>query len=52
MLEAGAEAKFWLYPDVAGTANAGFDAWTLRMLSDVIEARRDEIERAWDAYLR
>jgi hypothetical protein len=48
--KAGAEAKFWLRPEVEIAANAGFDARTLRMLSGVIEARRDEIEGVWHEY--
>ena len=50
VMKAGTEAKFWLRPEVEVAANAGFDARTLRLLSVVVEARRDEIERAWDDY--
>lgn len=43
----GGEAKFWLRPDVTLARSAGFDARTLRRLAQVIEARRDQIERGW-----
>ena len=50
VMKAGVEAKFWLWPEVEVATNAGFDARTLRLLSVVVEARRDEIERAWNEY--
>ncbi len=43
----GAEAKFWLFPDVQVGGSAGFDRRTLTELVKVVEHRRDEIERAW-----
>lgn len=42
----GAKAKFWLFPDVELAYNRGFDARTIRRLSDVIAARRTDIEEA------
>ncbi len=45
----GAEdAKFWLYPDVALAYNYGFKAKELAQLAEIIEARRAEIEEAWN----
>ena len=43
----GADAKFWLQPDVNVAYNKGFNARTLALLSRVIADRREEIERAW-----
>jgi hypothetical protein len=48
--QAGMDAKFWLYPDVRLTYNRRYDARTIRRLQDVIEERRDEIERAWNEH--
>ncbi|MDP3860140.1 MAG: DUF4160 domain-containing protein [Phaeovulum sp.] len=50
VMKAGAEAKFWLSPQVAVAESAGFDARTLRRLAGVVEQRRAEIERAWHDY--
>ena len=47
VVKSGADAKFWLYPDVVVAYNHGFDARTLRRLAEMIEPRREEIERAW-----
>jgi hypothetical protein len=44
---AGAEAKFWLRPQVHVAYNDGFDGKTLRELLDLIEANRERIETAW-----
>lgn len=44
----GAEAKFWLRPEVAVARSAGFDARTLRWLSLVVEGHREVIEGAWN----
>jgi hypothetical protein len=46
----GADAKFWLQPEVNVAYNKGFDARTLSALSGIIEERREEIERAWDEH--
>lgn len=44
---AGAEAKFWLRPDVMVADNAGFNRRDLVEMLRVIQDRRGEIERAW-----
>jgi hypothetical protein len=46
----GGEAKFWLWPDVTVADSQGLSARTLRHLASVVEARRDQIERAWHDY--
>ncbi|MEK7343820.1 MAG: DUF4160 domain-containing protein [Pseudomonadota bacterium] len=46
----GADAKFWLYPDVELAYNRGFDARRIKRLRDIVEARRDEIEDAWNDF--
>jgi hypothetical protein len=43
----GADAKFWLYPDVNVAYNYGFDARTQNWLSQTVEAQRQQIEDAW-----
>jgi hypothetical protein len=43
----GAEAKYWLRPEVLLAYNAGHNARVLAMLNRIVEQRRDEIERAW-----
>jgi hypothetical protein len=50
VIAGAAEAKFWLRPDVTLATSAGFDARMLRRATLIIEARRDEIERAWHDY--
>ena len=47
VMRAGAEAKFWLAPQVSAAHSTGFDARTLRRLAEIIRARQPEIERAW-----
>lgn len=47
VMRAGAEAKFWLAPEVTLAASTGFDARSLRRLAEMVAARREEIERAW-----
>jgi hypothetical protein len=44
------EAKFWLQPEVRVAYNDGYDARTLRLLLEIVEANKDRIERAWNAY--
>jgi hypothetical protein len=44
---AGAEAKFWLRPQVRVAYNDGFDSKTLRGLIDLVEVNRERIEIAW-----
>jgi diadenosine tetraphosphate (Ap4A) HIT family hydrolase len=46
------EAKFWLRPDVALAESQSVDARTLRRMAVVVEARRDDIERAWNDHFR
>lgn len=46
----GADAKYWLYPEVTVAYNRGFDARTQNRLAAIIEARRQEIEDAWHDY--
>jgi hypothetical protein len=44
------EAKFWLLPNVALAYNDGYDARTLRWLLQTVEARKREIQEAWDEH--
>jgi hypothetical protein len=46
----GADAKFWVQPEVNVAYNKGFKARELARLSAVVEARREDIERAWDEH--
>ena len=46
----GADAKFRLFPVVSVAYNRGFSAKVQSDLMKVVEARRDEIERAWDEH--
>jgi hypothetical protein len=46
------EAKFWLNPEVRLAINDGFDARTLRELTQVVEQNADLIERLWNDYFR
>jgi hypothetical protein len=43
----GAEAKFWLFPEVRVAESTGFDRRALADPVKVVEQRKDEIERAW-----
>lgn len=43
----GAEAKFWIFPDVRVADSTGFDRRTLSELVAVVQQHRDVIERAW-----
>ncbi|MFZ5794681.1 MAG: DUF4160 domain-containing protein [Pseudomonadota bacterium] len=43
----GAEAKFWLQPDVNVAYNSGFNARALAILSRIVADRSAEIESAW-----
>ena len=47
---AGAEAKFWLRPQIRVAYNDGFDGKTLRELLELVEANRDRIETAWSNF--
>lgn len=44
----GADAKVWLSPAIEFAYNRGFDARTQRWILSVVEARRNEIEDAWN----
>jgi hypothetical protein len=46
----GAEAKFWLYPEVRPAYNQGFDGRSLARLIAAIEERREMIEEAWHGH--
>jgi hypothetical protein len=48
--QAGIDAKFWLSPNVRLAYNRGYDARTIKKLHDIIESRREEIERAWNEH--
>jgi hypothetical protein len=48
----GMEAKFWLKPEVRAAYNDGYDARTLRELLEIVEANKDQIERAWHEFFR
>ena len=44
------EAKFWLYPTVTVARSAGFSRRQLTQLAELVERRRDQIERAWNEH--
>jgi len=44
------DAKFWLRPEISLAYNRGFSSKVLSVLIRVIEERRDQIERDWDAF--
>jgi hypothetical protein len=44
------EAKFWLRPEVQLAYNDGYDARTLRVLTEIIAANRARIEDAWNEF--
>jgi len=46
------EAKFWLHPVVRVAYNDGFDARTLRLLSEIVQENKERIERAWNDFFR
>ena len=46
------EAKFWLEPIVSLHQNHGLTARHLREIQGVIDARKDEIYRAWKKHFR
>ncbi|MGL4512872.1 MAG: DUF4160 domain-containing protein [Lacipirellulaceae bacterium] len=43
----GAEAKFWIEPEVALAVNHGFRADELRQVRQIVEENRERIESAW-----
>ncbi|MEM9477631.1 MAG: DUF4160 domain-containing protein [Pseudomonadota bacterium] len=46
VMKGGGEAKFWLRP-ISVARSSGFDARTLRRLSQVVADNADKIEEAW-----
>lgn len=48
--KAGADAKFWLFPEVLLAYNRGFDARTIRRLMSIVEEHINEIEEAWHGH--
>lgn len=48
--KAGADAKFWLHPEIRLAYNRGFDARTIRHLRNVVEDHRNQIEEAWNEH--
>lgn len=46
------EAKFWLHPTVYLDGSNGFDARTLRELTETVEQNTVLIERAWNEHFR
>ena len=46
----GVDAKFWLWPDVVVAYNDGFNAKTLRELTEIVTHRRREITSAWNEH--
>jgi hypothetical protein len=46
------EAKFWMRPAIALAYNDGYDARTLRALTELLAWRRDSIERKWNDFFR
>ncbi len=47
-----AKAKYWLYPDVQLASSWGYNRRELRLILKLVEARRDEIAGAWNAFFR
>ncbi len=45
-----ADCKFLLYPALRLAYGCGFNARELRLLTEVVEARRTDIERAWNEH--
>ncbi|WP_211098500.1 DUF4160 domain-containing protein [Nitrospirillum viridazoti] len=48
----GDEAKLWLYPEVRIADCVGFSRSAQADLVRIVEARRQEIERAWNEHFR
>lgn len=45
-------AKIWLYPEVQIANSWGYSRRELRLIGEMIEGRRDEIARFWNAFFR
>jgi len=48
----GAEAKFWVEPEVRLDRAHGFDARALRQLTDMVETHAGRIKEAWHEHFR
>jgi len=48
--KAGAEAKFWLSPEIVLDRSDRFDAKTLRKLLGIVQSNRNIIEDRWNEY--
>ncbi|MBA0211958.1 DUF4160 domain-containing protein [Pectobacterium punjabense] len=46
----GAEAKFWLMPEVELARNDGFNARVLKDLSEIIDTNKASFLEAWNDY--
>ena len=46
----GAEAKFWVTPEVKAARSHGFNARTLRKLADIVTQNKTLIEDRWHEY--
>lgn len=44
----GADAKFWLRPEVTVAYSRSYNAKTLAELGEQVQRRRDEIEQTWN----
>lgn len=47
---AGADAKFWLMPEVRMAKNCGFDARELRLVLEIVKDRQQELIDAWNTF--
>ena len=45
-------AKVWVFPSVQMASAFGYSSREQRLIIELIEARRSEIERAWNAFFR
>ncbi len=45
-----ADAKFWLRPDVVLAKNDGLSPRELRLVTEIVKERRQEIEDAWNKH--
>lgn len=52
VISAQGEAKFWLEPAIELAQNYGLRTGELRLVKDLIEERKDEIESAWRKHFR
>ena len=47
---AGANAKFWLYPQVELAYSRSYDARTIRRIEEIVAERRAELEDFWNDF--